>query len=236
MQQVQDLGYTGRENLEAMQEAHRYNKHLLDLVRNVLRPGDEIVDFGAGIGTFANVLAREGHSVCCVERDPDQASLIRNSGLPVHTSARDLPAAGADVIYTFNVLEHIENDAAVLAELFLALKPGGLLVVYVPAFPILFSSMDRKVGHFRRYKRTDLRSKLEIAGFEVCRIRYVDSAGFLATLFFRAFGSDSGDIGPRAVAFYDRWVFPVSMAADNMLSGVLGKNVAAVARKPLDGS
>ena len=227
--------YTGRDNLEAMRQAHRYNEHLLDLVRNVLRPGDSVVDFGAGIGTFANVLTREGHSVRCIEPDAEQASLIRGAGLPVHTSSRDLPAAGADVIYTFNVLEHIEDDGAVLAELFLALKPGGLLVVYVPAFPVLFTSMDRKVGHFRRYKRADLRSKLEVAGFEVCRIRYVDSAGFFATLLFRAFGSETGDIAPGSVAFYDRWVFPVSMAADRMLSSILGKNVTAIARKPING-
>jgi SAM-dependent methyltransferase len=227
--------YTGRDNLEAMQEAHRYNEHLLNLVRNVLRPGDVVVDFGAGIGTFARVLTSEGHTIHCVEPDLDQAALIHSAGLPVHTSAQDLPAGGADVIYSFNVLEHIENDAALLAELFLALKPGGRFIVYVPAFPVLFTSMDRKVGHFRRYKRADLRSKLELAGFEVCRINYADSAGFFATLLFRVFGSDSGDIAPGAVAFYDRWVFPVSVAADKVLSGVLGKNLAAIARKPTDG-
>lgn len=224
--------YTGRDNLEAMQEARRYNEHLLNLVRSILRPGDAVVDFGAGIGTFASMLAAEGHAIRCIEPDPEQASVIRGAGLPVHESVKDLPPAGADVIYSFNVLEHIEHDETVLAELFFALKPGGQIIVYVPAFPVLFTSMDRKVGHFRRYKRDDLRSKLEAAGFKPERVRYVDSVGFVATLLFRLMGNKDGRIDGHAVALYDRWLFPVSIVADRILSGVMGKNVMAIAIRP----
>jgi SAM-dependent methyltransferase len=227
-----NVEYAGRDNLEAMLEAHRYNEHLLNMVRGVLHGGEVVVDFGAGIGTFARTLAAEGHSVRCVEPDPAQAALIRDAGLTAQPSLQSLPAAGADVIYTFNVLEHIENDGGTMRELYGAIKPGGTLVVYVPAFPLLFSSMDRKVGHFRRYKRGDLRSKLESAGFEVERVRYVDSVGFAATLLYRLLGNDEGRIDGRAVAMYDRWLFPVSIVADRVLSNLVGKNVMAIARRP----
>ena len=224
--------YAGRDNLEAMLEARRYNEHLLSMVRNVLHGGEVIVDFGAGIGTFARALAAEGHSVRCVEPDPAQSALIRDAGLTAQPSLQSLPAASADVIYTFNVLEHIQNDGDTMRELYGAIKPGGLLVVYVPAFPLLFSSMDRMVGHFRRYKRGDLRSKLEAAGFEVETVRYVDSVGFAVTLLYRLLGNDDGKIDASAVAIYDRWIFPVSVVADRVLSSFVGKNVMAIARRP----
>jgi SAM-dependent methyltransferase len=226
------ISYTGRDNLEAMQEAHRYNECLLNLVRHAARRGDVLVDFGAGIGTFARALAKEGLSIHCVEPDVHQASVIQQAGLPVASSLRGLPVAGVDLIYTFNVLEHIKHDDAVLGEFCSALRPGGLLLVYVPAFPILFSSMDRKVGHFRRYRRKDLGSKLSAAGFEIVSMRYADSLGFLASLAYRFLGRASGDIDPKAVAFYDRWIFPVSRLTDKVLSGLVGKNVVALARKP----
>lgn len=225
--------YTGRDNLEAMQEARRYNEFLLSLVRRVAVRNEPIVDFGAGIGTFASILASEGFSVQCVETDCLQASLIRSMGLPVASELRDLPASSITLVYSFNVLEHIEHDEAAIAEVFSALRPGGQLLVYVPAFPVLFSSMDRKVGHIRRYTRKALESKLAAAGFEVEFIRYADSLGFLAALAFRFFGNNSGEIDRNSVAFYDRWVFPISQISDRVLSRLVGKNLVALARKPL---
>ena len=213
----------------------RYNQSLLQLVRDHADEKNTIVDFGAGIGTFAFALCAEGYSVQCVEPDPGQAKLIRERGLPVVESLGQLPPRSADVIYTFNVLEHIEDDRAVLSDLLQVLKPHGLLIVYVPAFPILYSSMDDKVGHVRRYRRSELKSKLGSAGFAVKSICFVDSIGFLASLAYRLVGDNSGDIGETSVALYDRWVFPVSRVTDRVLHRVVGKNLVAVASRPGSG-
>ena len=63
-----------------------------------------------------------------------------------------------DTIVMMNVLEHIEDDAAAVAALREGLKSGGRLVVYVPAFMLLYSKFDREIGHYRRYKREPLAS------------------------------------------------------------------------------
>lgn len=214
-----------------MRAAVRYNESLLQLVRANAAREDSIVDFGAGIGTFANLLRTEGYLVCCVEQDAEQAQIIRELGLPVANSLAELPAVSADVVYTFNVLEHVQDDESVLADVFRILKPGGRLIVYVPAFPVLYSSMDRKVGHVRRYRRADLRSKLAAAGFRVESTRYADSVGFLASLLYKLLGGNSGNISGESVAFYDRWIFPFSQVADRALHNFGGKNLIAVARK-----
>ena len=69
-----------------------------------------------------------------------------------------------------------------LRAVYRCLRPGGRFYLYVPAFPLLFSAMDRKVGHHRRYRLAGLTSQLQRAGFRVLRARYADSLGFFATL------------------------------------------------------
>jgi hypothetical protein len=92
--------------------------------------------------------------------------------------------------------------------------------------------MDKKVGHFRRYTRATLAARVRAAGFEVTRSEYVDSAGFLASLLFKAFGNDSGAINRGALLVYDRRVFPLSRLADRLCRRAFGKNVCLVARRP----
>jgi SAM-dependent methyltransferase len=137
-----------------------------------------------------------------------------------------------DFAYTLNVLEHIEDDAAALAALHARLRPGGRLLVYVPAFQVLYGPMDRRVGHLRRYRRLDLVRRVRAAGFTIEKSRYADSIGFFAALAFRLLRSDStGDLERSHVRLYDRLVFPLSLALDLLCRPFFGKNVTVVARR-----
>jgi len=104
--------------------------------------------------------------------------------------------------------------------------------VYVPAFQILYSQMDRHVGHFRRYRRKPLVNLLQTVGFDVSKAYYVDSLGFLATLVYKVVGDRSGSVNSRSVAFYDSIIFPLSRIVDFLAVGSFGKNLAVVATKP----
>ena len=74
-----------------------------------------------------------------------------------------------DVIGAFDVIEHIEEDTDVLAEIHRAVKPGGGLVLAVPQHPALWSPHDEYTRHVRRYTAAELRRKVEAAGFEILR-------------------------------------------------------------------
>jgi SAM-dependent methyltransferase len=224
--------YSGIENLEVMVEAVNYNAFLVALIRSEARAGETVVDFGAGIGTFAKALALDGHQVQCIEPDRRQRERIVQAGLPAFADISNLADRSVDLLYSLNVLEHIEDDVAVLRVCHEKIKPGGRVLIYVPAFQVLYSSMDKLVGHRRRYTRSDLAEKMRLAGFEIFRNEYVDSAGFLATLLFKAFGSESGAINRGALIAYDRYVFPVSRLLDRVFSRVFGKNVLMVACRP----
>jgi SAM-dependent methyltransferase len=217
--------YTGTENLEIMAEAVNYNRYLLSLIRANARPGDRIADIGAGIGTFARALAADGLDVTCVEPDPRQSRVIADAGLPVVAAVDAFADASFDFIYSLNVLEHIDDDRAAAATWVRKLKPGGRMLIYVPAFQVLFSSLDRLVEHKRRYRRGSLADVMQHAGLRVGRVRYADSAGFFATLAFKVIGNDSGTIDKRALVIFDRLLFPLGRIADVALDRVLGKNV-----------
>ena len=72
-----------------------------------------------------------------------------------------------DAVGAFDVLEHIDDDRAALAQIFGALVPGGGVIVTVPQHPWLWSAFDECSGHRRRYTRRELATKLAAAGFEI---------------------------------------------------------------------
>lgn len=224
--------YSGIENLEIMAEAVNYNRFLLNLVTAGLDRRQKVLDFGAGTGTFAERVAGLGFEIVCVESDPGLRERLQYLGLRSSEELRTISGCSVDFAYSLNVLEHLKEEGPALAELFRVLKPGGRLLIYVPAFPMLFSSMDKAVGHYRRYKRHDLSAVVERVGFQIDTVAYADSLGFFATLMFKLLDSGSGRINRQMLKTYDRFFFPVSRALDSALCHFFGKNLILLARRP----
>jgi SAM-dependent methyltransferase len=217
-----------------MTMARNYNEFL---VQEVLRhSGGAVVamDFGAGVGTFACKLRESGLNVICIEPDASLCHVLQSRGFECLANIEQIPEASVDYIFSLNVFEHIEDDTAMFRKLYRRLRPGGRFYLYVPAFPILYTSMDRKVGHYRRYRAHLLRRQLEHVGFSVLTARYADSLGFFITLLYRLIGNSRGDLNQRAIILYDRFLFPLSRLLDKFVGRVIGKNVAVSAVRPVD--
>jgi SAM-dependent methyltransferase len=225
--------YEGGDNLEAMREAVNYNRFLQDLISRFAVDTTAVLDFGAGIGTFTNNLGIPQSRVACVEPDADARALLAGLGFETHANLSAFVNERFTYIFTLNVLEHIENDRAAVSELYRVLQPGGRLFVYVPAFSLLYSAMDAKVGHYRRYRMKEMTRLLQSAGFHVEKRAYTDALGFFATLVYKMLDSRSnGTLNKAAVRFYDRYLFPFSRVLSLPLAKVLGKNLYVVADKP----
>lgn len=228
---TEDFAYGGTDNLEVMAEAKRYNRFLVSLIIDNLSRQGVCLDFGAGIGTFAQEVKDEGFHVEALDTEPAHQAAIRDRGIRSVASLEDVPDDYYTGVYSLNVLEHIDDDEAILAELFRVLKPGGRAVIYVPAMSWLFTSMDVKVGHVRRYHLRELIRKAGQAGFRIDTASYADSLGVLATLAFKVVGNKSGELNTGSVRLYDTVGFPVSRAMDGALGQVVGKNAYIVATK-----
>ena len=93
-----------------------------------------------------------------------------------------------DAIGAFDVLEHIEDDGWVLKEIYRSIRPAGGLLLTVPQHPYLFSRADETAGHVRRYRASELRRRVEEAGFRVRRMTSFVSLPFPLMLMRRMRG------------------------------------------------
>lgn len=194
----------------------------------------KIIDFGAGVGALANLAMDEfNHRVICVELDPNLRRVLITRGYETYENILGFREE-IDFVFSSNVLEHIQDDVSALKDIHNSLKPNGVIALYVPALPFLFSEFDRKVGHCRRYKRRELCQKLEQSGFIVEHAFYSDSLGVLLWSLVKILKVSGGESSrnSRFAKLYDRAIFPLSRFLDEILfKRLIGKNIFVIAKK-----
>jgi SAM-dependent methyltransferase len=145
------------------------------LDRMVLADGTkQVLDIGCGAGNMFHHLSRYG-SVVGVDNNAKPLSVARERGYEVQEgTAEDLPLddESFDLVSLLDTVEHCDDDMAVLRECYRVCKPGGHLVITVPAFMWLWSHNDVLNDHKRRYTAGELEDKLKRVGFRVERMTY----------------------------------------------------------------
>jgi len=147
-----------------------------------------ILDVGCGTGANLLMLSKYGDAegvdvsedalAFCRERGLDKVKLGAGEELPYEDGTFDLVTA-------FDVVEHMDDDLAGLREMRRVLRPGGRVLLFVPAFMFLWGLQDDVSHHRRRYRMSGLRRVLEEAGFEIERTTYANITFFLPILLMR---------------------------------------------------
>jgi SAM-dependent methyltransferase len=200
-------------------------------------------DLGCGAGGLADVLRVYG-GVVGIDISPLAVAVCRTRGyrgLAIGTLER-LPLCGGalDLAGITDVLEHVEDDERVLRECFRVLKPGGLLLITVPALSWLYSEHDRALGHVRRYSRREIRRLLEGCGFRVARITYFNALLLPLAIAVRLVSAMRRDAKPQAdpldMANPWNWLAYQVLMVERALIGLvdlpLGLSLLCVARRP----
>lgn len=231
------LAYEGRE-FEAAVNLVNYYRWITDLFRPYLK-GDG-TEIGAGIGTYSGYLRPFFSTLDLVEPSPLQKQSLERafngdtnvrvfSGT-IDAYRRDAGDGTRDSICLVNVLEHIEDDAAALADMSAILKDGGHICIFVPALPCLHSKLDDIFGHHRRYTRPELEEKVRAAGFEIETCRYMDMLGIAAWgLINTLLGSTT--LNPRMAKIYDAVCVPITRAIERAVPAPAGKSLLIVGTK-----
>jgi SAM-dependent methyltransferase len=137
-----------------------------------------ILDLGCGAGTNLDLIGalHPGSTVLGIDLHMEPLRYCRGDRADplVQADAASLPLASAsfDLVMALDTLEHVPDDATVLAELRRVCRPGGMLLLTVPAFPFLWGNIDEAGRHYRRYRRRELVARVERAGFTPRLVRY----------------------------------------------------------------
>lgn len=223
----------------AIGDAHNYVAWIVDSFRPFI--GTDLLEIGTGFGSYRRQLL---HLRRYASIDIDEGAVMRAAATDTagvyakgDVSKIDFIAAlgGAqfDTVLCANVLEHVEEEGAALDNMLAALRPGGHLLLFVPAHPQLYSDMDRLAGHLRRYTRRSLRAALADRDGTISMLRYfnpIGGLGWWANRLRRYKSLDDRTIN-RQIEFFDRWVVPASRALDPLTRGFFGQSLMAAVRK-----
>ena len=235
-----EVEYDG-EDLEVLLGLHRYRQWIFSDMAPYL--GSRSVEIGAGIGSFTKLLLGAVDTLDVIEPSPplhpwlerqfgglEQVRIVPDSAERWIAGAR--PGA-YDSVVLINVLEHMQDDDAMLRNFAGVLAPGGYLLLFVPALMLLFSELDRRYGHYRRYALPALRRQVAAAGFSIVTARYFDILGLLPWLILNTWMGKTA-FSPRLTRLYDRFGVPLTRAVESMVTPPVGKNILLIARKSMD--
>lgn len=226
------------ETLENLDGADNYAAWIFALVEPHL--GEKVLEVGAGHGTFTHRIAAIASRVVAVDPSVRCVDLLRTRFMSdpkmevLQGSIGEATGHGQfDGVVLINVLEHIEDDREALREIFRLLKPGGRLILWVPAFAALYSDFDRRVGHHRRYRKSALRTELTRCEYEIRDLRYVNAVGAIAWFVMARLLRRTPTVGSK-VQLFDKYLVPVLRRFERRLRVPFGQSVFAVAVRPVN--
>ncbi|MGH7736072.1 MAG: class I SAM-dependent methyltransferase, partial [Gemmatimonadales bacterium] len=178
----------GAETLEIMSTAPRYNQWQYQVISPWI--GQRVLEVGAGVGNMSAHIVADGRE-CVVLTDTDpwyRGELQRRFADRPEVSVEPLTlpdAAGParlarhqlDTVVALNVLEHIDDHVGALRTMRELVRPGGRVIILVPALPGIYGTLDRELGHFRRYTRRTLAAAYLAAGLTVERLTWFNRVG-----------------------------------------------------------
>lgn len=230
------------DTLGVLASARRYNAWMHDRIKRYL--GRRVLEIGSGIGNFTGMLAGTGSaSVVATDMSSSYLGRLRDRFEDAESVATEVwnlqqPAndvirkAEADTAVCLNVLEHIEDDVAALEHVRSALAPAGRLILLVPARPWLYCSLDRNLGHFRRYRKSELERKVRQAGFQIEKTFSMNAVG-MAGWYVSGRLMKRETLSSQHVKLFDA-LAPVLRPLDPVLTKLFGGlSLICVARRPV---
>lgn len=171
----------GRDTLGRMRLLKNNNKWVFEQIKSYLK--GNVLEVGSGVGNISKFLVFLNKTLVLTDIRKDYLDYLKslfganpNIKILKHDILLDNPAKLSpfkiNAVVCINVLEHIKDDRQALKNIYKILQKGGSLILVVPALKMLFGSLDKNLGHFRRYEKEALEKTLKSLGFKVKRTYY----------------------------------------------------------------
>jgi SAM-dependent methyltransferase len=163
--------------LDAFADAPRFNRWMADTIRPYV--GKKVLEIGAGIGNLSRLMVVRRKRYVATDLDSEHLERLKTrlshrrpkleTGLLDAACAADYThlLGQMDTVVCLNVVEHVEDDLGAMRNIWSALEPGGRAVILVPCGQSVYGTLDKALGHWRRYSEAQLVKLMEDAGFEV---------------------------------------------------------------------
>lgn len=235
---------SGYLTLERFAAATRFNRWMFETIRPYCK--GHVLEVGSGIGNISRLFLEKGFSLTASDLRAEYCTFLKDQ-FGHHPSLQAVVSVDLavpdfairyhhllqqfDTVVALNVIEHIEDDRQAVTNCAQLLKPGGQLVVLVPAFQALYNKFDEELGHFRRYTKRSLHALLTVSGLPVIHQQYFNLVGMLG------WAVDGGLLKKRLIPRRQLMIFdslmPLIRLADTLTFRAVGLSTIGVGRKPL---
>jgi 2-polyprenyl-3-methyl-5-hydroxy-6-metoxy-1,4-benzoquinol methylase len=226
-------------DLETIEEAHRYGEHVFELFRPFV--GRRVLEVGAGIGTMSRKLVRAADLVIGIEPNPNclarleaamgaEPKFTMLSCMLEECDLDDLRSRRLDTVYCVNVLEHIEDDVTALRMFRDVIVPGGHVLIYVPAVQAAYGPLDAELGHHRRYSKRTLSAAFAAAGLDLIRLKYANPIGLIGWM-YNSHVAKARHHSLEQVRLFERFVAPWALPLERLIPPPIGSSLVGVGVK-----
>ena len=225
------------EDTYRMAESISYNKEIFNNIKG--HCGQKVLEVGGHIGSFTYLLKNK-HEVTVVDNDDMAISILSNrfqNSLNVDVVKWDVTKEAPekiigkkfDSITAINILEHIKDDSALIKKFHTMLPKNGNLILMTTNHKSLYTKLDKMLGHYRRYDKTELAQKLKEAGFEIETMYTYNLVGYFGWLLFAKIFKRTAL--PQQTKFFDvfaKYYLPIER---RLLAPLVGLSIIAIAKK-----
>lgn len=234
---------SGLQTLERFADATRFNRWMFDTIQPYCK--GHVLEVGSGIGNLSRYFLEKNFRLTASDLRDEYINIlhgkfgghtnlagIKSIDIAVENFENRFPGllSQFDTVVALNVVEHIKNDELAITNCKKLLKPGGHLVILVPAFQMLYNSFDEELGHYIRYDRKTLNNLLESQGLKVFHTRFFNSVGIAGWMINGAL-FHKRIIPKKQLQVFDKLV-PVIKLIDKISFHRIGLSILCVARKP----
>lgn len=222
------------EVLEFFDISDNYRSYQIELFGNYV--GKEILEVGAGRGKIIEILAQNSEKqFTLLELDKNFFDILNNKfnskNIKVlEERTQNIKEKKFDTIFYLDVIEHIEDDRFELDTAYNLLKKNGHLIIIVPAFQILFSKFDQRVGHFRRYRKEFFKRYSDEKNLKIKKLVYFDFLGFFIILFSKLLNLTNSKKTTLGIKIWN-FLIPLSRLIDKITFHSIGKSIVCIYEK-----
>lgn len=184
--------YSHWEKIANQQENDFRAASLRSLIFSYIDIKKNVLDLGCGTCDMTLFLFKQKVDVTSIDSSVEMLAMgkkiLSRNGYPINKVYKEglesfskKYSSRFDQIICLDVIEHIEDDTSAIKHIYKLIKPGGRLLLTVPSISYLYGPKDKDVGHYRRYNKQELYTKISEADFKITKIRYWNFLGIIPT-------------------------------------------------------